>query len=257
MSTEMGLPLADALKGTERGVTKYEKLRRGIAAAIDEGRLPAGSKMPNELALVAQTGFSLGTVQRALRELAAQGYVERRHGTGTFVIDRRRRMEEPLHCRFLDPDDAQPLPVYTHLLGRSLIDEDGPWNDALGHGTDRILRLDRRIDIDGRFAVGSRFYVRAARFERLLSLPVQRLDGRNIKKVLHEEFGLAVVRISQKMRLAPVEPEVAHWMGLAGGELVMTIRAVGYAADDTPIYYQALSVPPTEEELSLDVIVDA
>jgi len=248
----IGLPSPAAWSRGERGIAKYEKLRRSLASAIEENRLPAGSRLPPELQLAEQTGLSLGTVQRALRELVAEGYVVRRQGRGTFVADRRRRMEEPLHCRFVDPADEKQLPVYTELLGRRRVCGPGAWLTALGSDPEGILRLDRRIDIDRRFAVGSRLFVRASRFGRLGTLPTRRVNGRNIKKLLHEEFGVTVTRIEQKMRVATLPSEVAPWIDRVAGELVMDIRAVARDAEDRPIYYQELFVPPTEEAILID-----
>ncbi|MBA8848831.1 GntR family transcriptional regulator, partial [Microcella alkalica] len=56
-----------------------EPLRRWIASATP------GARLPSTRALVAEHGASAATVQRALRTLAAEGAVETRPGTGTFV----------------------------------------------------------------------------------------------------------------------------------------------------------------------------
>lgn len=257
---EIDLP---RFEGPVRGVAKYELLRRELASAIEEGRIPPGAQLPPELTLAARTGVSLGTVQRALRELETGGYVVRRQGSGTFVLDRGKRMEEPLHCRFTAEDDdasaaAQPasLPVYTRVLDRALVEGPGPWRDALGHGSEGVVRLDRRISVGGRFSVASRLYMRANRYGRLMNLPQGDLDGRNIKKLLYQEFGVAIVRITQRMRVAPVPPEVAAWMDAAPGALVLAIRAVGFDPESRPVYYQELWVPPTAEELLLDIDVE-
>ena len=58
-----------------------EHLKRGLAA----GRWPAGALMPSEAELVAEFGVSRMTVNRALRELQAEGLVQRSQGVGTFA----------------------------------------------------------------------------------------------------------------------------------------------------------------------------
>src|SRR6476619_5079936 len=54
-------------------------LRDRIAAA------PPGARLPSTRALVAQHRVSPVTVQKALRDLTAQGLIESRPGVGTFV----------------------------------------------------------------------------------------------------------------------------------------------------------------------------
>ena len=56
--------------------------------------------MPSEAELVAEFGVSRMTVNRALRELQAEGLVERSQGVGTFAA--------PLHRVSLHPDDPRP-----------------------------------------------------------------------------------------------------------------------------------------------------
>jgi GntR family transcriptional regulator, histidine utilization repressor len=58
-----------------------QQLKHGLAA----GQWPAGALMPSEAELVAQHGVSRMTVNRALRELQAEGLVERVQGVGTFA----------------------------------------------------------------------------------------------------------------------------------------------------------------------------
>lgn len=52
---------------------------------IDRGVLAPGDALPTEQTLCDQFGVSRITVRRALADLADQGYIERRHGIGSFV----------------------------------------------------------------------------------------------------------------------------------------------------------------------------
>lgn len=238
-----------------RGVAKYELLRQGLALAIEEGRLAPGSRLPAELHLAEQTRFSLGTVQRALRELANDGYVERRQGHGTFVAERGRVLAAPIHSLFARPDSTDPLPVYTRVLAREVEKGPGPWRDALGEEPDGLLRIDRRIDIDGRFLVANRTYLAMSRFGHFLDLPQEQLDGRNLRKLMFKTYGLKVVRIFQRMRVARLPEAAASLMQREPGTLAMEIGAIAYIAGNTAIYYQSIWVPPSDESLLVEVAV--
>jgi GntR family histidine utilization transcriptional repressor len=52
---------------------------------LSSGLWPPGAQMPSEAALVAEFGVSRMTVNRALRELQAEGLVQRTQGVGTFA----------------------------------------------------------------------------------------------------------------------------------------------------------------------------
>ncbi|MPQ98975.1 GntR family transcriptional regulator [Modestobacter sp. I12A-02628] len=67
-------------------VPPFEQIRSQIAAYVDSGLLPAGSRLPTLRALAADLGVAVGTVARAYTELEAAGMVSSRRRTGTVVL---------------------------------------------------------------------------------------------------------------------------------------------------------------------------
>jgi len=63
----------------------YAQVKQHLRDALAAGRYPPGALMPSEAELVAQFGVSRMTVNRALRELQADGLVDRVQGVGTFA----------------------------------------------------------------------------------------------------------------------------------------------------------------------------
>ena len=63
----------------------YARVKQHLMAALAQGSYPPGALMPSEAELVAQFGVSRMTVNRAIRELQAEGLVERVQGVGTFA----------------------------------------------------------------------------------------------------------------------------------------------------------------------------
>ena len=68
-----------------RPAAPYSRVKEHLKAGLAAGRWRPGGLMPSEAELVAQFGVSRMTVNRALRELAAEGLVERVQGVGTFA----------------------------------------------------------------------------------------------------------------------------------------------------------------------------
>ena len=87
---------------------KHEKLCRAFASAISQGFWASGARLPTEAELAEVTPCSLGTIQRALRKLAADGLIERRRGSGTIVASLSRVVEQPWHMRFFDDASGTP-----------------------------------------------------------------------------------------------------------------------------------------------------
>ena len=63
----------------------YARVKQHLKRELARGRFPPGALMPSEAELVARFGVSRMTVNRALRELQAEGLVERVQGVGTFA----------------------------------------------------------------------------------------------------------------------------------------------------------------------------
>ncbi len=63
----------------------FEQVRSQLAAAIGDGRLSAGTKLPTIRALAEELGLAVNTVARAYRELEAAGLVLTRRRLGTVV----------------------------------------------------------------------------------------------------------------------------------------------------------------------------
>ena len=65
--------------------TKYMRLATSIRALLDSGELQRGDRLYSEHALCMKFHVSRQTVRQALKELEAEGLIERRRGSGTYI----------------------------------------------------------------------------------------------------------------------------------------------------------------------------
>ena len=79
---EMQIPL-----DTASHKTGYGEVKAAIRAMIEQGGWKPGVKLPSERDLESRFGCARLTVRRALQELQADGLIERRHGSGSYVAD--------------------------------------------------------------------------------------------------------------------------------------------------------------------------
>ncbi len=66
---------------------QYERVKQMITAQIKSGVWAVHQRVPSESELVGQLGLSRMTINRALRELTAEGLLVRTQGVGTFVAE--------------------------------------------------------------------------------------------------------------------------------------------------------------------------
>ncbi len=236
----------------DAALPKHEKLRLAFTKSIQEGYWPVGARLPTEQVLVSATPCSLGTVQRALRALVADGIVIRRRGSGTIVARLNGQLNEPWHMRFPDPDGPKGtfLPVFTRVVGRTLVEERGPWNAAIGEGGP-VLRIDRVFSVDNQLDIYAIFYALADRFPEFAHLPQGSLDGENFKTLIARRHHIPVHKVKQKIRLGRAPAEAVEHGVFEAGEPVMHLVVVAYSLAGEPMYYQEFYIPQTDMALDL------
>jgi DNA-binding GntR family transcriptional regulator len=82
----------------------YFQVSRQLHAAIEDGRLPAGARLGNEVDLAAKLRLSRPTIRQAIQTLVNQGLLVRRRGVGTQVV--RTKVARPLRLSSLFDDLA-------------------------------------------------------------------------------------------------------------------------------------------------------
>jgi GntR family transcriptional regulator len=65
----------------------YEQIAARIRVAVASGDLEPGDALPSVRALARELRVNPATVVQAYRDLAVDGFVEMRHGQGTFVLE--------------------------------------------------------------------------------------------------------------------------------------------------------------------------
>ena len=90
----------DALAGVtlehSSPVPLYHQAAQALEAAIENGRLPRGSKLGGEVELATRLGISRPTMRAAMKQLVDKGLLLRRRGIGTIVAPRPVRTDELL-----------------------------------------------------------------------------------------------------------------------------------------------------------------
>ncbi|MEC8484901.1 MAG: GntR family transcriptional regulator, partial [Pseudomonadota bacterium] len=67
----------------------YARLKQAITQKVTSGEWQANQRVPSEAEIVKALNVSRMTVNRALRELTAEGLLTRQQGLGTFVAQKK------------------------------------------------------------------------------------------------------------------------------------------------------------------------
>ncbi|MCK0151727.1 GntR family transcriptional regulator [Marivita sp. S6314] len=122
--------------------TTYREVKADILRQITQGELAPGSILPNEVDLAASYGCARATVNRAMRELADDGLIERRRKAGSRV--RRNPLRQ---AKFNIPLVQQEVEEQGSVYRYALVSRDiAPASDRLRarlglQSSDRLLHL--------------------------------------------------------------------------------------------------------------------
>ncbi len=205
---------------------KYLCMRDAIIELIVEGGLAEGARLPTEQELAGALPLSLGTIQKALRDLVDSGDLYRQRRLGTFVGggDHRREIGTPAFA-FLRPDGTRVRMVFIHLLKRERVQRQGPWSETLGACHDGYVRLHRQDRIDGAFDCDTQIYLRGDLAGDLMAVEAETLEHESVLPLLQSrgrvsgftaENRLGLVRLPRAVArtVAPSHAEAAAPQGL-------------------------------------------
>jgi DNA-binding GntR family transcriptional regulator len=227
-------------------------LSSAISQSINQGEWKVGDRIPTEAELIQLSGYSLGTVQKALSSLAGDGTLSRKQGSGSFVNAKSQRIIDVAHARFLSDKKDEVLTLYSHILSRSVMRVHGNWSDHFSGKEMLITRIDRLLTVNNEFNVFNRFYFDARRFKRLASINLKELDGVNFKTLLEKEsvitwgdelITIQVIESPSSVSRAMKFPSVQN---LALLEISRKDRELSHT-----IYFQEFYIPPSLRKLQL------
>lgn len=231
--------------------SKYRQISDQLLSEIEDGRWRPGDRLPSEEQLAAWSETSLGTVQRALRELAEMGVVERQHGRGTFVAGARAPERHLRHFRFVAEGSGALLPVYFNVIDIRCTDESGPWKLFLAPEDGKFIRIQRLISINQEFEIFSEIYLPEERFGAVADLKPKALSGVSVRDLLAERFNAPTLKTYQTMRCQELPPRVTRLIRIPVGQHGIMWMISGMSYRDVPITWQRVFVPPSDRNIEM------
>ena len=214
--------------GGEGGGPLYRRLAGQISGRIASGEIPPGAPLPPERRLAEAHGVSRVTVRRALEQLAREGLVEQRRGSGTYATP---RVSQPLSAltSFSEDVAARGLVARSRLVSRGTgtVTPEEAIGLALPPGA-RVSRITRL-----RSAEGSPLALEASTLPHE-ALPDPAAVGASLYDALARR-GLRPVRAVQRLSAVALDAGLARMLEVSEGAPGLRIVRVGYAANGRPV----------------------
>jgi len=232
-----------------KGLPKYAELREVIRSAVLDGYWKNGEKLPNERKIADITPFSLGTVQKAFKDLVAEGIVDRRQGHGSFVSDNEAKMADPWHFRFSKNLFQNYMEVYPKIRKKEKVSKKNSWAKLLNSDDGCLIQIDRIIAIKDKFMIYSEFFLSAKKYKSFLKKSDKELTSVNFKTILHQEYNVSFKNISQAVQMIKFSKVICEELNLEKGTVGLLMEIIAYSTQKNPVYYQKIYIPPNDFKL--------
>jgi GntR family transcriptional regulator len=221
----------DAESGAPLGFRPlYRQARDLLVKRIVDGEWPPGAVLPSESELAVEIGVSQGTVRKALDELEAEKFVVRRQGKGTFVA---RHDEARILFQFfkLIPDSGESEFPESQILSVESDSADARTAAALAlRPGARVVRIERLRSLGGEVCIVERIALPRALFPGI----EKRALPNNLYELYRSDFGVTMVRASEKLKAVAATRRDAKYLGLAAGAPLLSVDRTAIAADGRP-----------------------
>ncbi len=220
---------------------------------IGRGAFEVGQALPTEQALCEQFGVSRITVRRALQDLSDQGLVERRHGRGTYVLDRGGHTDpSPPVLSVKDVMRKVQLETRAEIVDVAL--RSPPVSVALalaleeGSSALYVLRV-RKDKTNGDPLLISEAWLRP-QYADLVTR--KSLKTRALYEIM-SEGGFEMGRVAQELTAEIADPTKARLLDVSIGSALIRIDRLIYDIEESPVQLLTLSLTPERSRILMDI----
>lgn len=206
----------------------YLQLARQLADSIRAGNFQAREALPSERLLSEKAGVSRVTARKAIDQLVEQGLIERRRGSGNYIVP---HIEQPLSrlTSFSEELSRRGYSPSSRWLVRVVAAATPEEQMSLTLSPNsRVARLERLRLADN---VVMAYEVTAVP-QALLAAP-QKVEGSLYEYLART--GNAPVRALQHIRALNAQPKLAERMGVPVGQALLFITRIGYLESGQPV----------------------
>src|ERR687898_2312264 len=234
--------MASALAGVRLDhaspVPLYHQAARILEEAIEDGRLPRGTRLESELDLAEQLGISRPTMRAAIKQLVDKGLLIRRRGIGTTVAPKPVRRAVALTSLYDDLKESGREPK-TRVLAFEETPCPPEIAEELGLGPAAPVLRFERLRVAGPDPI--------ALMNNLIPVGLLEIEKEDLERTglydLFRESGIAPHVATQRVGACKAGAGEAELLEIEPGDPVLTMTRVAYDTNGRPIEYGSHRYP--------------
>lgn len=227
----------------------YRQLAERIEGEIRRGVYPVDSRIPSEHRLASEFAIGRPTVRQATDLLVRQGSLERRRGSGTYVLAPRQSIDLFSLAGTTDAlagseiDASLVIATKPELVVLDDKESSEPSSDATS--LRRVIRVVRHARAENSVILSETFLFDAGVFSELLSME---LEGVQLSTLVKEHFYLEPVVAKQTFSAVSADADDAKLFGIERGTpLLRVLRTLQFAGDIPALHIEITGLTSTFE----------
>jgi GntR family transcriptional regulator len=213
----------------------YHQLAGLLMAGIESGDYVTGARIPSEPELARSYGIGRPTVRQATELLIRKGYLARRRGSGTYVVEPPEEIDLLSLAGTLASFEEKGIAVETRLLQRPRRRPVPPGAENPFAGREAYF-YSRLSTVDGSPVLLEEIHLDPELFAGLGRVA---LAGRSLSRVVAEHFGMRVEAADQNFRLAHLDESRAGLLGCEPGDPILLVnRRLHFPDADSAVHAQ-------------------
>lgn len=223
------------------GTPLYQQIKRAVLTALASGEWKQGEAIPPEKLLAERFGVSIGTLRKAIDELAAENILIRHQGRGTFVAIHAHNQHFFRFFRIVRQDGVKTYPTTELLrLRRIRASEEARERLLLGPGA-YVFEFVNLLSLHEDKVMVDTIALPEALFSGLSKDQLRKRPS-TLYSFYQEMFGINVIGTAERLRVTTADSEHAAWLGLAEGAPLLNVRRVAYSYNQLPIEWRVSRV---------------
>jgi GntR family transcriptional regulator len=211
----------------------YIQLTRIFLGEISSGSWDINQKIPSENELCNKYSVSKITVRQAINNLAADGYLMKIQGKGTFVTSIVPVVGLSMRTRFTEEMFGEEIKVEKELIFKGIIDP-GPGIKAYLKTDDLIYQFLCRRMVNSKPAYLDESYIPYHMLPDIENLEIINIS---LYSVLQEKALLRIFKMIQTVEILAVSQDSAKHLDLQPGVPVLAVHRLLLSLENTPVGY--------------------
>lgn len=229
------------------GRALYQEVKHQMLKALAATEWKPGEMIPSEKKLCERFAVSIGTLRKAIDELAAENILVRHQGRGTFVSVHNRAHQSFRFFNFVGHDGRKTYPSlklvsFTRKKATKLAAE----KLGLAAG-ELVIEFTNVLSLDDEPVIVDDITLPGALFKNLTEEQLRNRTN-TLYNLYQVYYGINVIRIEERLRCNVVTAGQARLLDVETGTPLLEVRRVAYSYDNKPIEWRISHVNTAKHE---------